>query len=126
MASLSKMNASEKAGIPKRIRLKKDDMVKVIAGKDKGKTGKIVSVDRDLGRVIVEGINMIKRATKPNPAKGIKGGFQEREASIHVSNVMILTSGGITTRIGSKVETVGGKTRRTRIARKTGEVLDSK
>jgi len=126
MASLSKMNASEKAGIPKRIRLKKDDMVKVIAGKDKGKTGKIVSVDRDLGRVIVEGINMIKRATKPNPAKGIKGGFQEREASIHVSNVMILTSGGIATRIGSKVETVGGKTRRTRIARKTGEVLDSK
>ncbi|MBM3762765.1 MAG: 50S ribosomal protein L24 [Acidobacteria bacterium] len=108
------------------MRLKKDDMVKVIAGKDKGKTGKIVSVDRDLGRVIVEGINMIKRATKPNPAKGIKGGFQEREASIHVSNVMILTSGGIATRIGSKVETVGGKTRRTRIARKTGEVLDSK
>jgi large subunit ribosomal protein L24 len=126
MASLSKMNASEKAGIPKRIRLNKDDMVKVIAGKDKGKTGKIVSVDRTLGRVIVEGINMIKRAVKPNPAKGIKGGFQEREASIHVSNVMILTSGGIATRIGSKVETVGGKTRRTRIARKTGEVLDSK
>ena len=126
MPSLSKMNGAEKAGIPKRIRLKKDDMVKVIAGKDKGKTGKIIEVDRTVGRVLVEGISMIKRATKANPAKGIKGGFQERESSIHVSNVMLLTSGGIPTRIGTKVETVGGKTRRTRIARKTGEVLDSK
>jgi large subunit ribosomal protein L24 len=126
MASLSKMTASERAGIPKRIRIKKDDLVKVLAGKDKGKTGKVIDVDRTLGRVLVEGINMIKRATKPNPAKGIKGGIAEREASIHVSNVMILTSGGIATRIGTKVETVGGKTRRTRIARKTGEVLDGK
>lgn len=126
MASLSKMNSAEKAGIPKRIRIKKDDMVKVLTGKDKGKTGKVIEVDRTLGRVIVEGVNMIKRATKPNPAKGIKGGFQEKEASLHVSNVMVLTAGGIPTRIGSKVETVGGKTRRTRIARKTGEVLDSK
>lgn len=126
MASLSKMNSAEKAGIPKKIRIKKDDMVKVLTGKDKGKTGKVVEVDRTLGRVIVEGINMVKRATKPNPAKGIKGGFLEKEMSIHVSNVMILTAGGIPTRIGSKVETVGGKTRRTRIARKTGEVLDSK
>nr|WP_035958238.1 50S ribosomal protein L24 [Bryobacter aggregatus] len=108
------------------MRLKKDDMVKVIAGKDKGKTGKIIEVNRTVGRVLVEGISMVKRATKPNPAKGIKGGFQERESSIHVSNVMLLTSGGIPTRIGTKVETVGGKTRRTRIARKTGEVLDSK
>jgi len=120
MASLSKMNASEKAGIPKRIRIKKDDMVKVLVGKDKGKTGKVIEVNHTIGRVLVEGISMVKRATKPNPAKGIKG------ASIHVSNVMILTAGGIPTRIGTKVETVGGKTRRTRIARKTGEVLDSK
>ncbi|MFN7544707.1 MAG: 50S ribosomal protein L24 [Acidobacteriota bacterium] len=126
MASLSKMTASEKAGIPKRIRIKKDDLVQVIAGKDKGKTGKVISVDRTLGRVLVEGVNMIKRATKPNPARGIKGGIAEREASLHVSNVMILTAGGVPTRIGTKVETVGGKTRRTRIARKTGEVLDSK
>ncbi len=126
MASLSKMTGSQKAGIPNRIRLKKDDLVKVIAGKDKGKTGKILEVNRELGRVLVEGVNIVKRATKPNPAKGIKGGLAEREASIHVSNVMILTSGGVPTRIGSKVETVGGKTRRTRVARKTGEVLDSK
>ncbi len=126
MATLSKMTGSQKAGIPKRIRIKKDDLVKVIAGKDKGKTGKVLEVNRTLGRVLVEGVNMVKRATKPNPARGIKGGFAEREASLHVSNVMILTSGGVPTRIGSKVETVGGKTRRVRIARKTGEVLDSK
>ncbi len=126
MASLSKMNGGEKAGIPKRIRIKKDDMVKVLAGKDKGKTGKVLEVNRIVGRVLVEGISMVKRAMKANPAKGIKGGFQEKESSIHVSNVMILTAGGIPTRIGTKVETVGGKTRRTRIARKTGEVLDSK
>lgn len=126
MASLSKMTQSRRDGIPKRIRIKKDDMVKILAGKDKGKTGRIIEVDHTLGRVIVEGINMIKRATKPNPARGIKGGFAEREASIHVSNVMILTSGGVPTRIGTKVETIGGKTRRVRVARKTGEVLDSK
>ena len=126
MASLSKMNVAEKAGIPNRIRIKKDDMVKVLVGKDKGKTGKVLEVNREVGRVLVEGISMVKRAMKANPSKGIKGGFQEKESSIHVSNVMILTAGGIPTRIGTKVETVGGKTRRTRIARKTGEVLDSK
>ena len=126
MATLSKMTASRRAGIPARIKIKKDDMVKVIAGKDKGKTGRVIEVDRTMGRVLVEGINMIKRHTKPNPQRGIKGGIAEREASIHVSNVMVMTSGGIPTRIGSKVETVGGKTRRVRIARKTGEVLDSK
>jgi large subunit ribosomal protein L24 len=63
MASLSKMNSAEKAGIPNKIRIKKDDMVKVLTGKDKGKTGKVVEVDRAVGRVIVEGINMVKRAT---------------------------------------------------------------
>lgn len=123
---LSKMTAGRRDGIPARIRLKKDDVVKVITGKDKGKTGRIIEVDHTLGRVIVEGVNMVKRATKPVPQKGIKGGIAEREASIHVSNVMIMTSGGVATRIGSKVETVGGKTRRVRIARKTGEVLDNK
>lgn len=124
--SLAKMTGGKKEGIPNRIRIKKDDVVKVISGKYKGTSGRVIEVNRDLGRVIVEGVKMVKRATKPNPAKGIKGGFAEREASIHVSNVMMLTSGGVATRIGSKVETVGGKTRRVRIARKTGEVLDTK
>lgn len=107
-----------------RIKLKKDDLVKVIAGKDKGKTGKILDVDRGTARVTVEGIGIVKRHTKPNPQKQIKGGMAEKPMPIHVSNVMIVTAAGVPTRIGYKVETTGGKTRRIRIARKGGEALD--
>ncbi len=117
-----KMTASKAAGVPKRILLKKNDMVKVIAGKDKGKTGRVLEVIRDKGRVLVEHVGMSKRHTRPNPAKQIKGGIAERESSIHVSNVMMLTSGGVATRVGAKIE--GGK--RVRVARKTGEALDKK
>jgi large subunit ribosomal protein L24 len=111
---------------PQRIGIKKDDTVKVIAGRDRGKTGRVLDVDRTRGRVLVEGVSMIKRHTRPNPSKQIKGGIAERESSIAVSNVMVLTPGGVPTRIGYKVDVVGGKTRRTRIARKTGEPLDTK
>lgn len=69
---------------------------------------------------------MVKRHTKPNPAKQIKGGIAERESPIHVSNVMVMTAAGVPTRIGTKVDVQGKKTRRTRIARKNGEVLDKK
>ena len=104
--------------------VRRGDLVVVTKGKDKGKRGKVLRV---LGeRVIVEKVAMIKRHTKANPARQIKGGIAEREGTIHVSNVMILTSGGIPTRIGFKVESVGGKTRRIRIARKSGETLDKK
>lgn len=109
-----------------RINLKKNDMVKVIAGRDKGKTGRVLDINRETGRLLVEGVMMTKKHTRPNPAKQIKGGIAEREGTIHASNVMILTSGGVATRIAHRVETVGGKTRRVRIARKTGEVLDRK
>lgn len=109
-----------------RIRIKKNDTVKVIAGKDKGKTGHVLEVVRDKGKLLVEGVMMIKRHTRPNPAKQVKGGIAERESLISASNVMVLTSGGVATRVGYKVDTVGGKTRRTRIARKTGEALDKK
>ncbi|MBI4906281.1 MAG: 50S ribosomal protein L24 [Acidobacteria bacterium] len=108
------------------MRIKKNDQVKVIAGRDKGKNGRVIEVNRDTGRIIVEGVNMVKRHTKANPSRQIKGGIAEREATIHVSNVMILTSGGLPSRIGFKVDEVGGKTRRVRIARKSGEVLDKK
>ena len=111
---------------PKTIRIRKNDTVKVLAGADKGKTGRVIEVNRVTGRLIVEGVNMMKRHTRPNPAKQIKGGIAEREGTIHVSNVAVLTAGGVPTRIGVKVETIGGKTRRTRIARKTGETLDKK
>ena len=101
------------------IRIKKNDMVKVIAGRDKGKTGRVLEVDRTKGRLLVEGVMMVKRHTRPNPAKQIKGGIAEKEASIHVSNVMVLGSDGNPTRIGMKL--VDG--RRVRVGRKTGEEL---
>ena len=118
--------AGTAAKTPLKIRLKKGDTVKVIAGRDKGKTGRVLEVNREKGRVLVEGVMMLKKAIRPNPQKGVKGGIAERESLIHASNVMLLTSDGKTTRIGTKVETVGGKTRRTRVARKTGETLDKK
>ena len=108
---------------PVRIRIKKNDVVKVISGRDKGKTGRVLEVDSGTGRLLVEGVQMIKRHTRPNPAKQIKGGIAEKESTIHASNVMVLTAGGVATRIGYKVEKEGGVTRRTRIARKTGEAL---
>ncbi len=120
------MPKAKKPEPPRRIRIKKNDSVEVITGRDKGKTGRVLDVNRDTGRILVEGIAMIKRHTKANPARQIKGGIAERESAIHVSNVMILTSGGVPSRIGFKVDTVGGKTRRVRVARKTGETLDRK
>lgn len=107
-------------------RIKKNDQVKVIAGRDKGKTGKVISVDRWHGKVIVEGVSMIKRHTRPNPQQQIKGGIAERESAISISNVMVLTSGGVPTRVGYKVEAAGTGTRRIRIAKKSGETLDTK
>ncbi|WP_228486324.1 50S ribosomal protein L24 [Paludibaculum fermentans] len=109
-----------------KIRIRKNDTVKVIAGRDKGKVGRVLEVNRETGRILVEGVQMSKKHIKPNPGQGIKGGIAEREAPIHASNVMIVTNDGHTSRIGVKVETVGGKTRRVRIARKTGETLDKK
>jgi large subunit ribosomal protein L24 len=111
---------------PARIRLKKDDQVKVIAGKDKGKTGRIISVDRNTGKVLVEGVAMIKRHTRPNPSKQIKGGIAERESPVNASNVMVLTGGGVPTRISYKIEGTGLSARRVRVARKTGEPLDKR
>jgi large subunit ribosomal protein L24 len=105
-----------------KVKIRKDDNVMVIAGRDKGKIGRVLEVDRHKGRVLVEGVAMVKRHLKPNPAKGIKGGIAERESAIHASNVMIVASNNKPTRIGYLVE--GG--RRSRIARKSGEVLDKK
>jgi large subunit ribosomal protein L24 len=109
-----------------KVKLRKNDTVKVITGRDKGKVGRVLEVNRETGRVLVEGVMLAKKHVKPNPSKGVKGGIAEREATIHASNVMIVASDGKTTRIGTNVETVGGKTRRVRIARRTGETLDKK
>jgi large subunit ribosomal protein L24 len=113
--------AAEKAKQRMRIRIRKNDTVQVIAGKDAGKRGKVLKVLRDKGRVIVQGVNFIKRHTRPNPQRNIKGGVAEREAAIHVSNVMVVADDDRRSRIGSKTLADG---RKVRISRRTGEVLD--
>ncbi len=118
--------ARKKLSEPVRINLRKDDLVEVIAGRDRGKRGRVLSVDRRRGRVLVEGIMIVKRHTRRNPARQIKGGIAERESPIAVSNVMLVCSSCGPTRIGHKVEMVGGKTRRSRICRSCGAPLDKK
>jgi large subunit ribosomal protein L24 len=96
--------------------------VKVIAGKDLNKTGRVLSVLRDKGRVVVEGVSFLKRHTRPNPQRQIKGGIVEREAPIHVSNVMIVCGAcGKATRIGHNVLADGKKVR---ICRSCNSSLD--
>lgn len=109
-----------------KVKIKKDDTVKVIAGRDRGKTGRVLDVDRERGKVLVEGVSLVKRHTRPNPQKQIKGGIAERESPIAISNVAVLTSGGVATRVGYRMEGTGTSARRVRIARKTGEILDKK
>jgi len=104
------------------MQIRKNDQVVVRAGKDRGKRGRVLSVLPDRNRVIVEGVNLIKRHTRPNPQKNIKGGIVEREASIHASNVMLLDpETNEPTRVGKKVLSDGS---RVRIGRKSGSVVD--
>ncbi len=108
--------------------IKKGDKVKVISGKDKGKTGVILSVFPNKERILVEGVNIVKKHTKPNQANP-QGGIVSLEAAIHVSNAMFVDpKSGEPTRIGYKIEekTEGDKTFRvkSRIAKKSGEVID--
>jgi large subunit ribosomal protein L24 len=102
--------------------IRKNDTVIVRTGKDRGKRGRVLRVIADSNRLIVEGVNMIKRHTRPNPQKNIKGGIVEREASIHASNVMLVDPDtNEPTRIGSKTL---ADNRRVRMSRKSGTVLD--
>jgi large subunit ribosomal protein L24 len=107
-----------------KVKLRKDDIVKVIAGRDRGKSGRVLEVDRVKGRVVVEGVMMVKRHTKPNPSQQIKGGIAERESTIAISNIMLVASDGKPTRVGFKVEGTGSKARRVRVARRTGETIE--
>ena len=99
-------------------KIKKGDTVKVIAGKDKDKEGKVIAVDTKDHRVLVEGVNMVTKHTKPSAANQ-QGGIVETEAYIAVSNVMYLHKGQ-PTRIGFKMD--GDK--KVRFAKKTGDVID--
>jgi large subunit ribosomal protein L24 len=105
-----------------KVKIKKDDTVKIIAGRDRGKTGRVLQVDSVAGKVLVEGVSLVKRHTRPNPQKQIKGGIAERESAIAISNVMVMTAGGVATRVGYRVE--GNHT--VRVAKKGGELLDKK
>ena len=99
--------------------IKKDDQVIVLAGKDKGKSGKVLKVLTDKERVLVEGVNIVTKSTKPS-AKNPQGGIVKQEAPIHISNVNLVDpKSGKATRIAIKRE---GKTV-TRIAKKSGEEI---
>ena len=105
------------------LKIKKGDTVKVIAGKDNGKEGKVVSVDPKNGKVVVEGVNVVKKHTKPSMANQ-NGGIIEQEGPIDISNVMLLVDGK-TTRIGFRVEkTADGKRKVHRVAKSTGKEID--
>jgi large subunit ribosomal protein L24 len=102
-------------------RIRKGDHVVVTAGKDKGKRGDVVSVAGD--KVVVSNVNLVKRHTKPNPQANQPGGVIEREAPIHVSNVMLFNpASGKGERIGTKVLEDG---RKLRVFRSSGEALDA-
>jgi large subunit ribosomal protein L24 len=117
---------AKKKNPPVSIALKKNDQVKVIAGRDSGKTGRVLEINEKTGRIMVEHVNMIKKHTRKNPAKQIAGGIAEREAGIAVSNVMILCTKCGPVRIKRHVEHVGDKVRRTRVCHKCGLALDKK
>jgi large subunit ribosomal protein L24 len=102
-------------------KIKRDDEVVVIAGRDKGKRGTVRQV-LDTGKLVVSGINMIKKHTKPNPQAGVTGGIVEREAPIQISNVAIYNSeAGRADRVGYKVE--DGK--KVRIYKSDGSAIDA-
>ena len=103
-------------------RIRKDDEVIVISGKDKGQRGKVARVLEDGERLIVAGVNLIKRHTKPNPARNVAGGIVEREAAIHVSNVMLFNP------VAKKGDRVGFRVledgRKVRYFKSDNEVVD--
>ena len=101
-----------------KIKIKKGDTVRIIAGSNKGSEGQVLSIMRQTNKAIVEGVNLVKRHNKPN-AKNPQGGVSEKEAPIDISNLSLLTSDGKITRIGYRVED-GEKIR---IAKKTNEVI---
>jgi large subunit ribosomal protein L24 len=103
-----------------RMKIKKNDQVVVIAGRDKGRRGRVIEVLPKKGKVLVEGINMLKHHERPNRQRGIAGGIVEREAPLDVSNVMLI-EGGRPVRVGFQVLSDG---RKVRVSKKTGAVIE--
>jgi large subunit ribosomal protein L24 len=103
-----------------KMKIKKGDQVLVITGRDKGKRGRVIEVLTKENKILVEGINIVKKAVRPNPQRGIQGGIVEKEVPMQASNVMVLVDGQ-PTRIGYQILADG---RKVRVAKKTGAVLD--
>lgn len=103
-----------------KLHVKKGDVVMVIAGDDKGKQGRILEVQIEKQRAIVEGVNLVSKHTKPN-AKNPQGGIIKKEAPIHVSNLMLIDSTGKPTRIGRRIDPKTNK--KVRYSKKTGEEI---
>ena len=102
--------------------IRRNDNVVVTAGKDRGKRGRVLKVLPERNRLVIEGVNCVKRHTKPNPQRQIKGGVVEREASLHASNVqLVCPECGAPTRIGRRLLEDG---RKVRICRKCEGVVD--
>ena len=105
-----------------KVHVKKNDTVVVISGKDRGKRGRVLQVYPSVTKALVEGINLVKRHSKPNPQRNIKGGILSKESPIHLSNVMVIDpDSDKPTRVGRKVLEDGTHVR---IARRSGAVLD--
>jgi len=101
-----------------KIKIKKGDTVRVIAGSNKGAEGSVLSVSRETNKAVVEGVNVVKKHNKPN-AQNQQGGITEKEAPIHLSNLSLITADGKTTRVGYRMEE-GVKVR---FAKKTDEAI---
>ena len=102
----------------KKIKIKTGDNVKVITGNNKGSEGKVLKIVSDKNRLIVEGVNMVKKHMKPN-AQNPQGGIIEKEASIHISNVSLLTSSGEPTKVGYRMD----DNKKVRFSKKSNEVI---
>ncbi len=102
-----------------KIHIKKGDTVKVLAGNERGKQGKVLTVDRENYRAVVEGLNMVSKHSKPS-AKNPQGGIVKQEAPIHISNLMVVDAKGVASRIGRRM---GEEGKLVRYSKKTGEEI---
>lgn len=123
--AIKRLSKSKKAALPNKYHVKKGDTVMIIAGKDKGKTGTVKRVLRSQGRVLIDGLNLIKKAVRPQPMLGQRGGIIEMEAPIQVSNVMVydLKANKATRVRRESIQTPKGE-KRVRVAVKTKAQLD--
>ncbi len=104
------------------LKIRRNDKVQVIAGKDTGKQGRVLRVMQDKNRLLVEHVMVVKKTVRPNPQRNIKGGVAEQENPIHVSNVMLVCGDCGPVRVGFKLE--GEK--KVRVCRKCGQTLETK